>query len=217
MMVRRSGTPRGAPRILAPLSHREARSPASPAAARATNGHATAAPSSAASNSPRPIVTVIRPSRARRVKATIPRHERAVLTARHPARAGHTPGAAPQVRLSGLMRSAEAGVEASDRDGRRRATEQGRRRSLGRALRLGARLSLRRRLGHESNCSFLIRWLRSEFGRMGFRCHRGMFRLGGRRLGLRRRWLDRRLVVRHRSLILAPRSEQIAYKASDAA
>ena len=45
-------------------------------------------PPSAASNSRRPMVTVIRPSRARCVKATIPRHERAVLTARHPARAG---------------------------------------------------------------------------------------------------------------------------------
>ena len=32
------------------------------------------------------MVTVIRPSRARCVKGTIPRHERAVLTARHPAR-----------------------------------------------------------------------------------------------------------------------------------
>src|SRR5215831_83522 len=38
-----------------------------------------AAPPSAASNSLRPMVTVIRPSRARCVKATIPRHERAVF------------------------------------------------------------------------------------------------------------------------------------------
>src|SRR6516225_4394122 len=44
------------------------------------------APPSAASNSRRPMVTVIRPSRARCVKGTIPRHERAVLTARHPVR-----------------------------------------------------------------------------------------------------------------------------------
>ena len=50
----------------------------------AASGHATTAPPSAASNSRRPMVTVIRPSRARCVKATIPRHERAVLTARHP-------------------------------------------------------------------------------------------------------------------------------------
>src|SRR5215831_4247391 len=34
------------------------------------------------------MVTVIRPSRVRCVKGRIPRHERAVLTARHPARAG---------------------------------------------------------------------------------------------------------------------------------
>src|SRR6516164_10141918 len=42
--------------------------------------HRTTAPPSAASNSRRPIVTVIRPSRARRVDGTIPRHERAVFT-----------------------------------------------------------------------------------------------------------------------------------------
>src|SRR6516162_3389169 len=52
------------------------------------SGQVAAAPPSAASNSRRPMVTVIRPPRARCVKATIPRHERAVLTARHPARAG---------------------------------------------------------------------------------------------------------------------------------
>jgi hypothetical protein len=45
--------------------------------ARAASGHA-AAPPSATSNFRRPMVTVIRPSRARRVKETIPRHERAV-------------------------------------------------------------------------------------------------------------------------------------------
>ena len=45
---------------------------------RADSGHATAAPPSATSNSRRPMVTVIRPSRARCVKETIPRHERAV-------------------------------------------------------------------------------------------------------------------------------------------
>src|SRR5262249_20580167 len=47
--------------------------------ARAASGHA-AAPQSAASNSRRPMVTVIRPSRARCVKGTVPRHERAVFT-----------------------------------------------------------------------------------------------------------------------------------------
>src|SRR5258708_26701129 len=47
--------------------------------ARAASGHATAPPS-AASNSRRPMMTVIRPSRARCVKATIPRHRRAVFT-----------------------------------------------------------------------------------------------------------------------------------------
>jgi|ERR1700757_835981 hypothetical protein len=54
--------------------------------ARAASGHAATAPLSAASISRRPMVTVIRPSRARCVKAMIPRHERGVLTARHPAR-----------------------------------------------------------------------------------------------------------------------------------
>src|SRR5262249_8110636 len=60
--------------------------------ARAPSGHATTAPPSATSNSRRPMVTVIRPSRARCVEGTIPRHECAVLTARHPARAGRAPG-----------------------------------------------------------------------------------------------------------------------------
>ena len=46
--------------------------------ARAESGHAAAAPPSAASNSRLPMVTVIRPSRARCVEGTIPRHERAV-------------------------------------------------------------------------------------------------------------------------------------------
>jgi hypothetical protein len=46
--------------------------------AHAATGHTAAAPPSAASNSRRPMVTVIRPSRARCVKVTIPRHERAV-------------------------------------------------------------------------------------------------------------------------------------------
>jgi len=44
----------------------------SPCCARAASGHATAAPPSAASNPRRPMVTVIRPSRARCVKGTIP-------------------------------------------------------------------------------------------------------------------------------------------------
>src|SRR5262249_42462434 len=47
--------------------------------ARAASGHAAAAPPSATNNSRRPMVTVIRPSRARCVKGTIPRHERAVF------------------------------------------------------------------------------------------------------------------------------------------
>jgi hypothetical protein len=46
--------------------------------ARAVSDHATAAPPSAASNSRPPMVTVIRPSRARCVKVTISRHEHAV-------------------------------------------------------------------------------------------------------------------------------------------
>src|SRR6516165_8085092 len=47
--------------------------------ARAPTGHDAAAPPSAASNSRRPMVTVIRPSRARCVKATVSRHERRVF------------------------------------------------------------------------------------------------------------------------------------------
>jgi hypothetical protein len=46
----------------------------------AASGHAAAAPPSAASNSRRPMVTVMRPSRARCVKGRIPRHERTVFT-----------------------------------------------------------------------------------------------------------------------------------------
>jgi hypothetical protein len=52
------------------------------------------------SNSRRPMVTVIRPSRARCVKATIPRHERAVLTARHLARAGRHAGHSGSARFT---------------------------------------------------------------------------------------------------------------------
>src|SRR5262249_51698770 len=48
--------------------------------ARAASGHAAAAPPSATNNSRRLMVTVIRPSRARCVNGTIPRHERAVFT-----------------------------------------------------------------------------------------------------------------------------------------
>src|SRR5260221_14040468 len=46
----------------------------------AASGHATTAPPSAASNSRRPMGTVIRPSPARCVNATIPRHRRADFT-----------------------------------------------------------------------------------------------------------------------------------------
>src|SRR5262245_12065473 len=49
------------------------------AAARVPRGHAAAAPPSAASNSRRPMVTVIRPSRARCVEGRISRHKLAVL------------------------------------------------------------------------------------------------------------------------------------------
>src|SRR5262249_29502743 len=57
--------------------------------ARAASGHATAAaPPSAASNCRRPMVTVIRPSRARCVTQMIPHQEGAVFTFkdRYPAR-----------------------------------------------------------------------------------------------------------------------------------
>src|SRR5262249_30723983 len=49
------------------------------------------------------------------------------------------------------------------------------------------------------------------------RCHRGMFRLGGRRLGFRRGGLGRRLIVGRLRLILALNSEPIAYEATDVA
>src|SRR5262249_49119969 len=50
--------------------------------ARAMSGHAATAPPSAASNSRRPMVTVIRPSRARCVKEKIPRLQRAIFPSR---------------------------------------------------------------------------------------------------------------------------------------
>src|SRR5262249_27601795 len=59
-----------------------------PCCARAVSGHAATAPPSAASNSRRPMVTVMRPPVRGCVNATIPRHERAVLTAWPLARAG---------------------------------------------------------------------------------------------------------------------------------
>src|SRR5215472_16819879 len=46
------------------------------------SGHAAAAPLSAASNSRRPMVTAMRPSRARCVRGTVSRHGRPVLTRR---------------------------------------------------------------------------------------------------------------------------------------
>src|SRR5215472_17071118 len=59
--------------------------------ARAACGHAAAAPPSAASNSRRPMVTVMRPSRARCVEGTIARRERAVPNSAAPGADGtHT-------------------------------------------------------------------------------------------------------------------------------
>src|SRR5262249_33181922 len=112
----------------------------------------------------------------------------------------------------GLTRRTDAILEASGRKRRRRAPKQVRRRALGWVLRLGARLSLGRGLWH-LRVSFTLRPLG---GRGAGRRHGRMFRLGCRGLGLRRGWLDRCLVVRHRGLILALRSKQIAYEASDA-
>ena len=68
----------------------------SPCCARAASGHAVAAPPSATSKSRRPMVTVMRPSRARCVKGRIPRHERAVPNSAAPGGAGGTPGLRPQ-------------------------------------------------------------------------------------------------------------------------
>ena len=126
-----------------------------------------------------------------------------------PARAIPTLDDSCRFYRSGLTPRADAIVETSCRKGRRRATKQGRRRALGRALRLGTRLLLRCRR----------------------HCHRGIFRLGCPRFRLRRGPLDRtqgphrrlitrqrrHLIVRHRGLILAVRSEQIAHEATHAA
>jgi hypothetical protein len=97
----------------------------------------------------------------------------------------------------------DAIVEASRRKNWRRTTKPRRCRPVGRALRLGTRLLLRR-------------W--RHF-------HRGLFRFGCHRFRLRRGWLDRRqivrhrghVIVRHRGLILAVRSEQIEHEPADAA
>ena len=59
---------------------------------RVASGHAVAALPSTASNSRRPMVTVIRPSRTRCVKGTYHATSVLSLTARRPARAGRTPG-----------------------------------------------------------------------------------------------------------------------------
>src|SRR5262249_48288541 len=59
--------------------------------ARAASGHAAAVPPSATSNSRRPMVTVIRPSRARCVNGRIPRNERAVLVFEEGQNAGCPP------------------------------------------------------------------------------------------------------------------------------
>src|SRR5262245_36892623 len=68
------------------FSTRAADLPCAPAA----NGHAAAAPPSATNNFRRPMVTVIRPSRARCVKGRIPRHERGVFfTQEQPVRLLH--------------------------------------------------------------------------------------------------------------------------------
>src|SRR5262249_39757725 len=72
-----------ATRWLASVSDALRRNPATGIAVccvRTASGHAAAAPPSAASNFRRPMVTVIRPSRARCVKGTIPHQERLVFT-----------------------------------------------------------------------------------------------------------------------------------------
>jgi hypothetical protein len=143
--------------------------------------------------------------------ATLTSEEPAPPRAENSRRARFNKGDLRFYSQSRLPRRAEAVVEALDGRCRRRSTEQVRGLAFGSALRLGARLSLRRRLGRESNCRFLIRRLRLVFGRTdACRRHRGMFRRGVRRLGLVRGWLARRLVIRHRGLVLAFRSEEIA-------
>src|SRR5262245_45993690 len=82
---------------------------------RAASGHAAAAPPSATNNSRRPMVTVIRPSRARCVKGTIPRHEHAVLTARHlgRGRAGGAHSSAAPIANRGPQKSTGGGQKCS--------------------------------------------------------------------------------------------------------
>jgi len=62
---------------------------------RAASGHVAAAPPSAANNSRRPMLTVIRPSPARCVEGTIARHERAVFTFKESRNAAGVAGTLP--------------------------------------------------------------------------------------------------------------------------
>ena len=70
--------------------------------ARAASGHAAAAPPNAVSNSRRPMVTVMRPSRARCVEGRIPRHERTVFTVQ----GGQVLAIAAAYRRAALIRAA---------------------------------------------------------------------------------------------------------------
>src|SRR5262249_37022942 len=87
-----SGWKRDDPSLSASPCKRPMRCIRSACCALAASGHAAAAPPSTTSNSRRPMVTVIRPSRARCVKGRIPRHERAVPNSAAP-RGGRGTGA----------------------------------------------------------------------------------------------------------------------------
>jgi hypothetical protein len=123
----------------------------------------------------------------------------ALVTKEQCARLDAFPAATAEViGRSGLMPRADTIVEASRRKGWRCAAEHGRGRAFRRAWPFGSRLLLQCWPGH-LGCGF-TRWARREF--------RGRLRRGR---------LDRHLIVGHRGLIIALRSEQIAYEATDAA
>ena len=86
---------------------------------RAASGHAAALPS-AASNSRRPMVTVIRPSRARCVKGRVARRERAVPDSAAPGRA-----VGRALINAGIGRMSALGANRTCRDGRNDVNDPG--------------------------------------------------------------------------------------------
>src|SRR6516225_216010 len=83
---------------------------------RAARGNAAAAPPSATSNSRRPRVTAIRPSRARCAEGTIPRRERAVPNNAWPLSSGARGGSCKSEMLFGTLRALAPCLAASSRE-----------------------------------------------------------------------------------------------------